>query len=246
MAVRQRLDRLLVARNLAQSVEEAHRLLMSGEVLVDDRPFSKPGALVAEGAVLRLRQAAHPWVSRGGVKLAHALESWQLSPQGLTCIDVGASTGGFTDVLLTLGAAKVFAVDVGYGQLAWKLVQDPRVVRLDRTNIREVSPEHLGTLCQMAVIDCSFISLRRVLPALHPLLRPDSPIIALVKPQFEALPEEVSSGGIVRDEAVHERVLTDLRDYLAQSAEWRFVGTLASPLPGAKGNREFLLLAFRC
>ncbi len=235
-----RLDQLLVARSLCESREQAQRLILSGAVLVDDRPVTKAGHLVAEGSELRLR-AELPYVSRGGFKLAAALDAFAIAPDGWVCADVGASTGGFTDVLLQRGAARVYAIDVGYGQLHWRLRQDPRVVVMERTNARRLTalPEPIA----LATIDASFISLRLLLPSLRGLLAPQGQIIALVKPQFEAGKDKVGKGGVIRDPAIHRTVLLDLIQW-ATADNLGPQGLTPSPLLGPKGNREFLLWLF--
>ncbi len=232
-----RLDKLLVQRGLAESREQAQRMIMAGWVLVDDRPVTKPGHQVAVDAALRVK-ARPPYVSRGGEKLAAALDAFQIDPTGWVCADIGASTGGFTDVLLQRGASKVYAIDVGYGQLHWRLRQDPRVVVMERTNARYL--EGLPEPVQLVTIDASFISLKLLLPVARRLLAPGGQIIALIKPQFEAGRDQVGKGGVVRDPAVHRQVVEGLVAW----ARERGLGpqaVLPSPLLGPKGNREFLL-----
>ena len=232
-----RLDQLLVARALCESREQAQRLILGGAVLVDDRPATKPGHLVADDVDLRLHKTP-PYVSRGGEKLAAALRAFGIDPSGWICADIGASTGGFTDVLLQQGAARVFAIDVGYGQLHWRLRQDPRVVVMERTNARYLAG--LPEVIDLATIDASFISLRLILPPIRRLLAAHGQIVALVKPQFEAGKDQVGKGGVVRDETVHRRVLNDLVIWATNSG-LAPQGLIASPLLGPKGNREFLL-----
>ena len=234
---RRRLDVLLVERGLAASREQARRLILAGLVCAGDRVADKAGALVAEDVALAV-SAPSPFVSRGGLKLVAALDAFALDVQGLVVADVGASTGGFTDCLLQRGAARVYAIDVGYGQLAWRLRQDARVVVLERTNIRYL--EALPEPCDLATVDVSFISLRLVLPAVRRLLKPHGRIIALVKPQFEAGRNQVGKGGVVRDAQVHRRVLCDLLAW-AQGAGLAVRGLIPSPLLGPAGNVEFLL-----
>jgi 23S rRNA (cytidine1920-2'-O)/16S rRNA (cytidine1409-2'-O)-methyltransferase len=233
-----RLDNLLVARGLAESRTKAQALVMAGSVRVAGQPASKPGAMVDEGAELEVT-AALPYASRGGYKLAHALDSFALSPAGLVALDAGASTGGFTDVLLQRGAKGVYAVDVGYGILDYRLRADPRVVALERTNIRHLAQLPAGALADCAVIDVSFISLRLVLPAVQRLVTPEAWVVALVKPQFEAGAEQVGKGGVVRDPAVHRAVL---REALAAADELGLTprGLTRSPITGPAGNVEFL------
>ena len=236
---RMRLDRLLVHRGLAPSREKARARIMAGEVLVDDEPVAKAGALVAEDAEVRLRGDGCPYVSRGGVKLAGALKAFELEPRGLVCADIGASTGGFTDCLLQRGAARVHAVDVGYGQLAYELRTDPRVVVHERVNARNLTD--LGEAVDLVVVDVAFISLRLILPACDAILVDGGRVICLVKPQFEAGRSEVGKGGVVKDKAVHARVVGEVARVgggvgLAPS------DVCASPIEGPAGNREFFLL----
>lgn len=232
-----RLDHLLVARGLCESREQARRLIMAGAVLVAEQPQTKPGLYVPADAVVRLREQP-AYVSRGGYKLAAALDQFGVDPRGWICADLGASTGGFTDLLLQRGAARVYAVDVGYGQLHWRLRQDARVVVMERTNARYL--ESLPEPAHLVVIDASFISLRLLLPSARRLLAPAGQIIALVKPQFEAGAQEVGKGGVVRSAAVHRRVLLELLGWAA-AQELSPAGLIPSPLLGPKGNREFLL-----
>jgi 23S rRNA (cytidine1920-2'-O)/16S rRNA (cytidine1409-2'-O)-methyltransferase len=236
---KQRLDLLLVERGLVESREQARRLIMAGEVLVDEQVSDKPGRAVPLDAVVRLRQPL-PYVSRGGQKLAAALAAFDLDVTGLVAVDVGASTGGFTDCLLQHGAARVYAVDVGYGQLAWKLRSDPRVVPLERTNIRYLESLPDGALADLAVIDASFISLALVLPPTLRLLVPNGQVVALIKPQFEAGKDDVGKGGVVRDERVHRRVLEETVA-LATGLGVGVAGLIPSPLLGPAGNVEFLI-----
>jgi 23S rRNA (cytidine1920-2'-O)/16S rRNA (cytidine1409-2'-O)-methyltransferase len=237
---RQRLDQLLVQRGLAETRNKAQALIMAGSVRVDGRPESKAGTMVAETAVVDVT-AALPYASRGGHKLAHALETFQLNPQGLTALDVGASTGGFTDVLLQRGAARVYAIDVGYGILDYRLRTDPRVINLERTNIRHLSALPDDARGDCAVIDTSFISLTLVLPAVKQLLQPGGWIVALIKPQFEAGAGQVGKGGVVRDPAIHAAVQQKIRDFAA-SIGLAAAGLTTSPITGPAGNVEFLIL----
>ncbi len=236
---KQRLDLLLVQQHLAESREQARRLIMAGEVTVDGQMVDKPGRLVAVDAAL-LVKTPPPYVSRGGVKLAAALDAFALDVTGLVAVDVGASTGGFTDCLLQRGAAQVYAVDVGYGQLAWKLRSDPRVVVLERTNVRHLQQLPGGVLADLGVIDASFIGLSLVLPAALRLLRPGGEVVALIKPQFEAGVDDVGKGGVVRDAKVHRRVLGEIVE-LAHGAGLVVAGLTVSPLRGPAGNVEFLI-----
>jgi 23S rRNA (cytidine1920-2'-O)/16S rRNA (cytidine1409-2'-O)-methyltransferase len=237
---RLRADLAVVEQGLAPSREKARALILAGEVLDGDRPVSKAGELVAGHATLRLRSEPMPFVSRGGLKLAHALRSFGLDVTGRIAIDVGASTGGFSDCLLQAGAARIYAIDVGHGQLHWKLASDPRVVSIDRTNIRTLAPGIVPEICNLAVIDVSFISLKLVLPVLPPLLAPGSPVVALVKPQFEVGRGNVGKGGIVRDEAARAQAVSGI---VAAATALGFVvtGQTQSPITGGKGNVEFLL-----
>jgi len=240
MAAKERLDKVLVDRGLAASRERARSLILAGQVMVGDHVVDKAGTQVGHDAAIRVRGEDLPYVSRGGVKLAHALEAFAIEVAGRTALDVGASTGGFTDCLLQRGAAKVYAVDVGYGQLAWKLREDPRVVCLERTNIRHLQPAALGELPDLAVIDASFISLDKVLPPTLALLAAGAELVALIKPQFEVGKGQVGKGGVVRDPGQHaaaiERVCA-----AAAALGCAVLGVTDSPLLGQKGNREFLL-----
>jgi 23S rRNA (cytidine1920-2'-O)/16S rRNA (cytidine1409-2'-O)-methyltransferase len=235
-----RLDRLLVDRGLAPSRERAQRLILAGAVLVADRPATKAGVLVAPDAPLRLRGSASDYVSRGGEKLAGALDGFALDVAGTVVLDVGASTGGFTDCLLRRGARRVIAVDVGYGQLAWTLRQDPRVVVLERTNARRLDGAMLPEPPDLATIDVSFISLALVLPAVAATLRPGAAVVTLVKPQFEAGRGQVGKGGVVRDPAVRAEAVARVRRE-AEGMGLRVRGEADSVLQGPKGNREVFL-----
>jgi len=240
MASKERIDKLLVQQQLVGSRERAKALILAGRVLVDDQVIDKVGTQVDPAAAIRLKGEDIPYVSRGGLKLAKALDSFDLSVSGRTAIDVGASTGGFTDCLLQNGAAKVFAVDVGYGQLAWKLREDSRVVNLERTNIRHLTAEQLDATPDLAVIDASFISLDKVLPVTLSLLKPGSDIVALIKPQFEVGKGKVGKGGVVRDPQQHVQVVEKIK-LLAEQLGCRIVAVCDSPVLGPKGNREFLI-----
>jgi 23S rRNA (cytidine1920-2'-O)/16S rRNA (cytidine1409-2'-O)-methyltransferase len=238
--LKERLDRLLVDRGLVATRERGRALIMAGQVLIDDRVADKPGHLVPVSAGIRIKGEVLPYVSRGGLKLAKALDEFGIDVTGLSAIDVGASTGGFTDCLLQRGAARVIAVDVGYGQLAWKLRQDPRVICREKTNIRHLTCEELPFRADLAVIDASFISLDKVLPATLQLLQDDAMIIALIKPQFEVGKGEVGKGGVVRDPAKHQAVL-DAVQGSALGLGLTVLGLTESPILGPKGNREFLI-----
>jgi len=237
---RERLDVILVSQGLAASRERARALIMAGKVLCDDIVVDKAGQKVSLGSVIRLKERDFPYVSRGGLKLAGALETFRLDPVGCVALDIGASTGGFTHCLLMRGARLVYAVDVGYGQLAWELQRDSRVVVMDRTNIRSLSPADFPETINFCVIDVSFISLEKVLPAVHPLLSTGTKVVALVKPQFEVGRSSVGKGGIVRDEKKQQEAL----EKIIKSAEgggFDFQQKMISPITGQKGNREFLV-----
>jgi 23S rRNA (cytidine1920-2'-O)/16S rRNA (cytidine1409-2'-O)-methyltransferase len=236
---KERLDKLLVDRGLVASRERARALIMAGQVVVNDHLAEKAGQLVHTAAEVRLKEDL-PFVSRGGLKLQKALDEFAITVEGLTALDVGASTGGFTDCLLQRGAKKVIAVDVGYGQLAWKLRQDSRVVNLEKTNIRYLEPERLDEVPDLAVIDASFISLNKVLPNTCRLLKPHAIIVALIKPQFEVGPGEVGKGGVVRDPEKHLSVVAAVRE-LAADLRLQVKGVVESPILGPKGNKEFLI-----
>ena len=242
---RVRIDRLLVERGLAASRERARRLVMTGDVLVGERPVTKPGAEVAADAEVRLRGGDSPYVSRGGEKLAGALDAFGLAVRDLVALDVGASTGGFTDCLLERGARRVIALDVGYGQLAWKLRQDSRVVVIERTNARRLTPAMLPEAPELAVVDVSFISLATVLPAIAGVLTPGGTIVALVKPQFEVGRGRVGKGGVVRDPALRLEAVAGVRA-AAELLRLGVRGEAESVLPGPKGNREVFVWLARC
>ncbi len=238
-AARVRIDRLLVERGLVESREQAARLILAGEVFVDGKRVDKAGALVGGEASVELQGRA-PFVSRGGEKLAHALDAFQMKVAGRVCLDVGASTGGFTDCLLQRGAARVYAVDVGVGQLDARLRKDPRVIVMEKSNARALDPRIFGEQPTLAVIDVSFISLEKVLPSVFGVLAPRGEVIALVKPQFEVGREAVGKGGVVREPALHRQAVARLARY-AVLRGWHVLGVTASPLRGPKGNREFFL-----
>ncbi len=235
-----RADQLLADRGLAESRTRAQALILAGLVYSGDRRIEKAGQPLAPDAPLTVKGRDHPWVSRGGLKLAHGLDHFAWDVGGVTAIDVGASTGGFTDVLLTRGAARVFAVDVGHGQLAWRLREDPRVVVLERTNARHLDAGRIDAAVDMVVCDASFIALAKVLPAALALARTGARLVALIKPQFEAGRGEVGKGGVVRDPAIHDRVCATVRDWLAD-AGWAVAGVATSPVTGPCGNVEFLI-----
>ena len=241
MKHKERLDVLLVARNLAESRSKAQAMIMAGEVYVNEQKADKAGLEVNidEDPVIEVRGSACPYVSRGGLKLEKALRDFGVDPTGFVCSDSGASTGGFTDCLLQQGASKVFAIDVGYGQLAWKIRSDPRVVVMERTNIRYVTPEDLGEPLDLSVVDVSFISLKIVLPAIQKLLKPTGQVLCLIKPQFEAGREEVGKKGVVRDPKVHLEVLESFLDFVPGTG-FTVMGLDYSPIKGPEGNIEYL------
>jgi 23S rRNA (cytidine1920-2'-O)/16S rRNA (cytidine1409-2'-O)-methyltransferase len=245
MTEKQRLDILLVARGLAETRARAQALVLAGLVWSEGQRLDKPGTSLAADAALELRGPEHPWVSRGGVKLAHALDHFALDPAGAVALDIGASTGGFTDVLLARGARQVYAVDVGHGQLAWKLRQDPRVRVLERMNARHLTRREILEPPDLIVCDASFISLTLVLPAALALATPEARLVALVKPQFEVGKGRVGKGGVVRDPALHREVCERVALWLAAEPGWRVEGLTQSPIRGADGNIEFLLYARR-
>ena len=239
MKHKERLDVLLTQKGLCDSRSRAQALIMSGEVYVNGLKCDKAGTAVEVEAQIEVRGNACPYVSRGGLKLEKALRDFGVNPAGFVCSDSGASTGGFTDCLLQKGAKKVFAIDVGYGQLAWSIRTDERVVCMERTNIRYVKPEDLGEPLDLSVVDVSFISLRIVLPAIKSLLKPTGQIVCLIKPQFEAGKDKVGKKGVVRDAAVHEEVLNGFLS-LAAELELTVRNLTFSPVKGPEGNIEFL------
>jgi 23S rRNA (cytidine1920-2'-O)/16S rRNA (cytidine1409-2'-O)-methyltransferase len=239
-----RLDRLLVDRGLSESRERAQAIIIAGQVLVSGRKIDKAGALVPEDAEIRILGESLPYVSRGGLKLEAALKEFRIAVEGKVALDVGASTGGFTDCLLQSGVKKVYAVDVGYGQMAWKLRQDARVVTIERTNIREINPSLLPEPIDIAVADVSFISLEKVVPGILKFLKPDAEIIALIKPQFEVGKGQVGKGGIVRDEAARTAAVNRITDYL-RGLGLEVKGVIPSPITGQDGNVEYLIYVLR-
>jgi len=239
-----RADQLLVARGLVESRTRAQALILAGKVFAGDRRVAKAGDLVAQDAELAVKGRDHPWVSRGGIKLDHGLTHFGIDVAGLVALDVGSSTGGFTDVLLARGAARVHAVDVGTNQLAWKLRSDPRVIVHEKTNARDLSPAIVPEPVDIIVCDASFIALSKVLEAALSLARPGAWLVALVKPQFEAGREEVGKGGVVRDPIVHQRVCTAAAEW-GGSMGWHVLGVEPSPITGPEGNVEFLLAAVK-
>lgn len=239
MIRKERLDLLLLERNLVDSRERGKALIMAGDVFVDGQRADKPGASFPDTVEITVKESSCPFVSRGGLKLQKAMRDFRIDPSGFVCSDSGASTGGFTDCLLQLGAKKVYAIDVGYGQLAWKIRNDPRVVVMERTNVRYLTPEDLGELLDFSVIDVSFISLSIVLPVIKNLLKDTGQVVCLIKPQFEAGKEKVGKKGVVRDPSVHEEVLNNFIA-LADSLEFQILNMTFSPVKGPEGNIEFL------
>ncbi|MEJ7934113.1 TlyA family RNA methyltransferase [Sphingobium sp. AN558] len=237
-----RADQLLVDRGLAESRARAQALIFAGLVYLGERKIDKPGQQVADDAMLDVRGRDHPWVSRGGIKLAHALDHFALDVTGMVAMDVGSSTGGFTDVLLTNGAVRVYAVDSGTNQLAWKLRSDPRVIVHEQTSARILTADHVPEPIDIIVCDASFIALSKVLERPMRFARPGALLVALIKPQFEAGRDEVGKGGVVRDPAVHDRVCADVRHWV-EAEHWVVQGIVSSPITGPQGNVEFLIHA---
>ena len=240
---KRRLDRLLVERGLAPNRTRAQALVMAGRVYGGDRRLDKPGMSVAVDAQISVKGPDHPWASRGGVKLAHGLDHFHIDPAGLVCLDIGASTGGFTDVLLKGGAARVYAIDVGHGQLAWRLRENDRVVVLERTNVRALTPELIPEAPGLIVCDVSFIGLRTALPRALDLAPPGAHLVALIKPQFEVGKGRVGKGGVVREPELHREVTETIRSWIEGRPGWSVLGVSESPIEGADGNKEFLIAA---
>ncbi|MBT4934953.1 MAG: TlyA family RNA methyltransferase [Rhodospirillaceae bacterium] len=236
-----RLDQVLVDRGLVESRAKAQGLIMAGKVYSETRRLDKAGQKVSADLPLEVKGQDHPWVSRGGLKLSKGLEHFDISPDGLICLDVGASTGGFTDVLLVGGAKKVYAVDVGHGQLAWKIRQNPAVEVLERTNARYITAEQISDPIDLIVCDASFIGLQTVLPAALSLAAPGAHLIALIKPQFEVGKGRVGKGGVVREPELHREVCEKIQNWLESLAGWTVMGVTESPIKGPEGNREFLI-----
>ena len=241
---KRRVDQLLVERELVESRTRAQALIMAGTVFSGETKIDKPGQQLAEDAPLEERGRDHPWVSRGGIKLAHAIDHFALDPSGVVAMDVGSSTGGFTDVLLSKGASHVFAVDSGTNQLAWKLRQDPRVTVYEQTSARILTREQIDRPVEWVVCDASFISLAKVLERPLELAAPTCRLVALIKPQFEVAREEVGKGGVVRDAALHSRVCGEVHEWL-EGLGWAIEGIVESPITGPQGNVEFLISASR-
>jgi 23S rRNA (cytidine1920-2'-O)/16S rRNA (cytidine1409-2'-O)-methyltransferase len=244
MTPKQRLDQLVVEQGLAETRAKAQALILAGVVWSGEKRLDKPGASLAAGTALTLKGKDHPWVSRGGVKLAFALDHFKIDPMGLVALDIGASTGGFTDVLLQRGATRVYAVDVGHGQLDWKLRNDKRVTVLERVNARHLSAKEVPEPVDLVTCDASFIGLETVLPAPLALAKPKARLVALIKPQFEVGPKRVGKGGVVRDPALHREVCERISAWVVAQG-WRVLGVETSPLKGPEGNVEFLLAAER-
>lgn len=236
---KERIDALLVTRGLCDSREQAKRLILAGEIRSGDRIIDKPSTQLPPDAPLEVKEKQR-YVGRGGLKLEGALDAFQIDPTGWTCIDVGASTGGFTDCLLQRGAARVHAVDVGTNQLVWKLRNDPRVIAKEQFNARHMTPEDIGEKVRLAVTDLSFISLTKVLPAIFSVLDESGSVVCLIKPQFELRREDITRGGIVRDPALHQQAIEKIRQFVTteHACEWR--GLIPSPITGTDGNQEFL------
>jgi len=244
LAKKRRVDQLLTERGLAESRARAQALVMAGLVFAGDVKIGKPGQQMAADSPLEVRGRDHPWVSRGGIKLAHALAHFALDPAGAVAMDIGSSTGGFTDVLLSHGAAHVYCVDSGTNQLAWKLREDPRVTVLEQLSARLLTREHIDRPCNWVVCDASFISLAKVLEVPLRLAAPQCRLVALIKPQFEVGREEVGKGGVVRDPALHARVCEEVRGWI-EALGWEVQGITESPITGPQGNVEFLISATR-
>ncbi len=235
-----RLDLLIVEKGLVSSRHRAGALIMAGKVWVNDRPVDKPGYFVPINSTIVVKEDDHPFVSRGGLKLEKALEDLSIKVDGWTCLDIGASTGGFTDCLLQRGAGRVYAVDVGYGQLAWSLRQDPRVTVIERANIRYLPFEAVNDVMDLVVADTSFISLKLVIPSSEKFMKPGALILALIKPQFEAGKGKVGKGGVIRDPEIRKQVIQDIQGFFTARG-YRVNGVIPSPVPGPKGNIEYLI-----
>ena len=238
-----RLDDLLVLRGMAHTKTQAKAYIMAGVVFHENTRLDKPGHKVKEDLQISLREKPHPWVSRGGIKLAHAIDHFQLSINQKVCMDIGSSTGGFTDVLLSKGARRVYAVDSGTGQLDWRLRNTEKVVTLEKTNARHLTPQQIPEAIQIITCDASFISLTKILPTPLTFAENKAYLIALIKPQFETSREHISKGGVVRNPALHDSACKKIRDWITIETPWTPLGIEPSPITGPKGNREFLILA---
>jgi len=240
VVIKERLDKILVEKGIVQSRERARALILAGRVAVEGRILEKPGTLIEKGAKLQLRGEDQPYVSRGGIKLERALNAFKIDPKGMVVMDVGASTGGFTDCVLQIGARKVYAVDVGYGQLAWRLQKDLRVVNLERTNIRYLRKEEVEEEMDLILIDTSFISIEKFLSHLLNFLKKRGAILSLIKPQFEVGKGEVGKGGVVRDTTLHQKVIERISQF-GRELGLTVLGVIESPILGPKGNKEFFI-----
>jgi len=239
---KKRVDQLLVEQGLAENRSRAQAYIMAGNVYVGEKKVEKSGHQLNENTTLEVRGKEHPWVSRGGLKLVKALDEFNIDVSDMTVIDVGASTGGFTDVCLTKGASKVYAVDVGHGQLAWKIRNDERVIVLEKTNARYLSTEHINEPVQLVVCDASFIGLQTVLPAALSMVARNGLLVALIKPQFEVGKGKVGKGGVVREPELHQEVCDKIENWITQEmADWNVIGITQSPIKGPEGNVEFLI-----
>lgn len=238
-----RADTILVERGLAKTKSKAKSLIMSGEVVADNVKVEKPGSLLKKNSNIYIKKPDHPWVSRGGIKLNYALQQFNLNVKGMTALDIGASTGGFTDVLLNRGVAMVFAIDVGYGQLAWELRKNGRVKVLERQNARYLNESHINSSINLIVCDASFISLVKILPPALKMAVTNSILIALIKPQFEVSKKTVSKGGVVLDPEIHIQVCKNITNWLDKEMHWSILGLIESPIKGPAGNKEFFVAA---
>ncbi len=238
---KKRLDQLLIDNGFVCNIREARAFTMAGKVLINKVPVDKPGALITIDSEIIVKNAQSPYVSRGALKLEKALKTLDISVNNDICLDVGASTGGFTDCLLQHGAAKVYAVDVGYGQLAWKLRQDKRVIVIERTNIRKMDTDTLSEPVDLVTIDTSFISLKAVIPSVIKFMKKDARILALIKPQFEVEKDEVEKGGVVKDPLLHKKIISHLSEYFFENLTLKTENVITSPVLGPKGNKEFII-----
>lgn len=241
--IKKRLDQLILDKGLAKDLKTTRAIIMAGKVMVNKVPVDKPGVLILSDSLIAIKSPDFPYVSRGALKLEKALKTLEININNIVCLDVGASTGGFTDCLLQFGAAKVYAVDVGYGQLAWKLRQDKRVIVIERTNIRNMEENALKEPVDLVTIDTSFISLKTVIPSVLKFMKKDgnAKILALIKPQFEVLKTEVLKGGIVKDPLLHKRIINELSDFFLKKLNLKTESVISSPILGPKGNKEFII-----